>query len=168
MRKERELAENVWYEARTAVNIEEPLFRLPWAKTLLHRMLREIRKHYPFEMRCLRLEGTRLTFYIKPEDGFKLPLIMQWLKQTFSARFNARTGRTEHVLGERYWSEILWGGPPEGAEEVDWAAVEKSAKTKIPAAIACTLSWGSPRSDGMTTDNRLSFEITPKPAPAPG
>ncbi|MDR0637350.1 MAG: hypothetical protein LBG27_00330 [Spirochaetaceae bacterium] len=58
----------------------------------------------------------------------------------------------------------MWGGPPEGAEEVDWAAVEKSAKTKIPAAIAYTLSWGSPRTNGKAKDNRLSLEITPKPA----
>ncbi|MDR0638100.1 MAG: hypothetical protein LBG27_04225 [Spirochaetaceae bacterium] len=76
MRKERELAENVWYEVRTAVNIEGPLFRLPWTKVLLYRVLREIKKRYPFKMRGLRLEGAWFTFYIKPEDGFKLPLIM--------------------------------------------------------------------------------------------
>jgi hypothetical protein len=31
MRLPRELAENVWYEVRTAVNVGEPLFRLGWA-----------------------------------------------------------------------------------------------------------------------------------------
>jgi hypothetical protein len=40
MRSKRELAEHVWYEVRTAVNIEEPLFRPPWTKALLHRVLR--------------------------------------------------------------------------------------------------------------------------------
>jgi hypothetical protein len=82
MRKERDLAKNVWYEVRTAVNIEEPLFRLPEAKVLLHRVFRETKARYDFEMRGLRLEGAWLTFYIKPDDGLKLPLIMQWLKQT--------------------------------------------------------------------------------------
>ncbi|MDR0638863.1 MAG: transposase [Spirochaetaceae bacterium] len=168
MRENRELAEHVWYEVRTALNIEEPLFRSPEAKALLHRVLRETKERYGFEMRGLRLEGARLTFSIKPDDGLKLPLIMQWLKQTFSARFNARTGRTGHVWGERYESEILWGGPPEGVEEVDWAAAEMSARTKIPTAIAYTLSWGSPRADGKAKGNRLSLEITPKPAPPPG
>jgi hypothetical protein len=43
-------------------------------------------------MRGFQLEGARLTFYIKPDDGLQLPKIMQWMKQTFSARFNARTG----------------------------------------------------------------------------
>ncbi|MDR0639320.1 MAG: hypothetical protein LBG27_10560 [Spirochaetaceae bacterium] len=33
---------------------------------------------------------------------------------------------------------------------MDRSAMEMSAETKIPAAIAYTLSWGSPRSDGIT------------------
>jgi hypothetical protein len=146
MHQQRELAEHAWYEVRTSVNIEEPLFQLSETKALLNRVLRETKARYGFEMRGLRLEGARLTFYIKPDDGLKLPLIMQWMKQTFSARFNARTG---HVWGERYESDILWEGPPEGVEEVDWAAVEKSAKTKIPAAIAYTLSWDSPHPQNL-------------------
>jgi hypothetical protein len=40
----------------------------------------------------------------------ELPAIMQWLKQTFAQRHNALTG---HILGDRYWSEILAGDPPE-------------------------------------------------------
>jgi hypothetical protein len=75
MRKNRELAENVWYEVRTAVNIEEPLFRLPEAKALLHRVLRETKARYGFEMRGLRLEGAWLTFCIKPDNGLKQPSI---------------------------------------------------------------------------------------------
>ncbi|MDR0637446.1 MAG: hypothetical protein LBG27_00850 [Spirochaetaceae bacterium] len=39
-------------------------------------VLRETKARYGFDMRGLRLEGARLTFYIKPEDGFMLPLIM--------------------------------------------------------------------------------------------
>jgi hypothetical protein len=90
------------------------------AVVLLHRVFREIRKRYPFEIRGFQLEGARLTFYIKPDDGFMLPLIMQLLKQTFSLRFNIIVGRKGHVWGERYESEILDGEPPEDAEEVDW------------------------------------------------
>jgi hypothetical protein len=71
-------------------------------------------------------------------------------------------------MGERYESEIVWRGPPEGAEEVDWAAVEKSAKTKIPAAIAYTLSWDSPRSDGMTITTSFSAKNASKSASPPG
>jgi hypothetical protein len=58
----------------------------------------------------------------------------------------------------------LDGEPPKGAGKVDWAAVEKSAKTKIPAAIAYTLSWGSPRSDGMTITTSFSAKNDSKPA----
>jgi hypothetical protein len=51
-------------------------------------VLRDAKGNYSFEMRGLRLEGAALSFYIRPEDGKELPDIMQWIKQTFSARFN--------------------------------------------------------------------------------
>jgi hypothetical protein len=75
----RDLAEHVWYEARTAVNVGEPLFRLGWAVVLLYRVFREAKKRFAFEMRGFRLDGKRFTFYIKPVDGLKLPKIMQWM-----------------------------------------------------------------------------------------
>ncbi|MDR0637802.1 MAG: hypothetical protein LBG27_02685, partial [Spirochaetaceae bacterium] len=124
MNTPRKLKQNAWYKVGTEVNIGEPLFRLPMAVVLFHHVLLETKARYGFEMRCLRLEGAWLTFYIKPEDGFKLPLIMQLLKQTFSLRFNILTGRKGHLWGERYESEILDGEPPERAEETDWAAID--------------------------------------------
>ncbi|MDR0638993.1 MAG: hypothetical protein LBG27_08880, partial [Spirochaetaceae bacterium] len=68
--------------------------------------------------RGLKLEGAWLTFYIKPDDGFMLPLIMQLLKQTFSLRFNIMVGRKGHVWVERYESDILWGEPSEGRRKL--------------------------------------------------
>jgi hypothetical protein len=44
-----------------------------------HRALCDTKGRYEFEMRGLKLEGSWLTFYIKPADGYKLPKIMQWL-----------------------------------------------------------------------------------------
>ncbi|MDR1468872.1 MAG: hypothetical protein LBT00_06225, partial [Spirochaetaceae bacterium] len=112
MKGQRELAENVWYEVRTEINVGEPLFRLAWAVTLFYRVLIETKAKFGFEMRGLMLDGAWLAFYIKPANGLELPKIMQWLKQTFSLRFNVRTGRKAHLWGERYWSEILAGEPP--------------------------------------------------------
>jgi hypothetical protein len=118
----------VWYEVRTAVNNREPLF---WeqkrAEDLLFRILIEAKDLFTFELRGFALEEGRLSFYIKPEDGFRLPEIMQWLKQTFAVRFNRRDGRTGHLWGNRYWSCVLEGEPPEGAA-VDWEAVEAEAE----------------------------------------
>ncbi|MDR0638770.1 MAG: hypothetical protein LBG27_07720 [Spirochaetaceae bacterium] len=51
-------------------------------------------------------------------------------------------------MGERYWSEILWEGPHEGAEAVDWAAVETLAETPIEGILTYKLSWGSPERMG--------------------
>jgi hypothetical protein len=101
-----------------------------------------------------------LTFYIKPADGFKLPKIMQWLKQTFSVRFNFRTGRKGHVWGDRYWSEILVGEPPEWAKEVDWEAVEAEAVKPVPAGMVYKLSWGSPRQAGLGSETPFSPQFT--------
>ncbi|MDR1108030.1 MAG: hypothetical protein LBL19_03240 [Spirochaetaceae bacterium] len=78
------------------------------------------------------LAGERLTFYIKPADGLGLPAILKWMKQTFAVRYNRLTGRTGHIWGDRYWSMILEGEPPEGVVgEVEQAAeAEPKARGK--------------------------------------
>ncbi|MDR0760477.1 MAG: hypothetical protein LBF74_10285 [Treponema sp.] len=136
MRKQRLLAQGAWYEVRTVVNDGEPLFRgQQRAKALLFRLLFEAKRLFTFEMRGFALDGALLSFYIKPADGFQLPKIMQWLKQTFSVRFNLRPGRTGQRWGDRYWSEVLEGEPPEGAGAVDWKAVEAEAEPPTAADI---------------------------------
>jgi hypothetical protein len=139
------LGEHVRYLVSTAVNVGEPLFELPWAKVLLYRVLRDAKGIYSFEICGLRFDGATFTFYIKPADGKELPKIMQWLKQAFSVRFNVIVGRTRHVWGERYRSEILAGDPPVEVAEVDWEMVKEKAKTEIPADVTYSLSWDSPR-----------------------
>jgi hypothetical protein len=93
---------------------------------------------------------------------------MQWVKQTFSARFNALTGRSGHVWGDRYWSEILAGDPPEGAEKAVWEKVAAEAKTKIPEDITYELSWDSPRRRGITLKMSSSHKERPKPVAPTG
>jgi REP element-mobilizing transposase RayT len=116
MRQTRKLAQGVWYEIRSQINNREPLFRRSKATALFDKVFNETTLRFPFEVRGLRIEDDWLTFYIKPEDGMALPAIMQWLKQTFAQRYNALTGRTGHIWGDRYWSLILEGEPPEAAE----------------------------------------------------
>jgi hypothetical protein len=129
MRKLRVLAQGAWYEVRTMINDSEPLFREQQrGKALLFRLLFEAKKLFTFEMRGFALEGYLLSFYIRPADGFLLPKFMQWLKQTFTVRFNLRTGRTGHRWRNRYWSRVLEGEPPEGVAAVNWAEVEAEAE----------------------------------------
>jgi hypothetical protein len=49
---------------------------------------------------------------------------MKWIKQTFALRFNWDDGRTGHIWGDRYSSEILPGEPPEWAEEYVFMAID--------------------------------------------
>jgi REP element-mobilizing transposase RayT len=117
MRQLRVLAQGVWYEIRTRVNNREPLFRRAKALAIFARVFRETKLRFVFEVRALRLEDDWLTFYIKPEDGFKLPEIMKWMKQVFAQRFNAAAGRIGHIWGDRYWSRLMEGEPEaEGGE----------------------------------------------------
>jgi REP element-mobilizing transposase RayT len=117
MRKVRLLRQGVWYEIRTRINNREPLFRRTDAVTLFARVFRQAKGRYRFEIRMLHLADDWLTFYILPADGFQLPEIMKWLKQVFAQRFNVKDGRIGHIWGDRYWSEIMEGEPPE--EEAD-------------------------------------------------
>ncbi|MDR2445094.1 MAG: hypothetical protein LBD44_04075 [Spirochaetaceae bacterium] len=46
----------------------------------------------------------------------ELPAIMKRLKQVFAQRYNHADGRIGHIWGDRYWSRIVEGNPPEEAE----------------------------------------------------
>jgi hypothetical protein len=116
MRYLRSLAQGVWYEVRTSVNDTEPLFWSQPNRDLFRQGLYEVRQIYGFSLSGLRFSGPQVSFYIKPGDGFQLSEIMQWVKQTFAVRFNVLDGRTGHIWGDRYWSLILPGEPPEDAE----------------------------------------------------
>jgi hypothetical protein len=106
----------VWYDVHTSVNNSEPLFWTKPNRDLFKQVLFEARQIYGFELSGLRFCGSQASFYIKPTDGYQLPEIMQWIKQTFATRFNVIDGRTGHIWGDRYWSEILAGEPPEWAD----------------------------------------------------
>jgi REP element-mobilizing transposase RayT len=151
MRQLRKLEQGVWYEIRTRINNREPLFRRARALAIFARVFRETMLRFAFRIRGLRLEDDWLTFYIKPEDGFELPKIMKWMKQVFAQRYNAVAGRIGHVWGDRYWSRILEGEPPEEGE-----AAEESATGVRPC-------WGK-----NEVETCFSHILPFPPAPPPG
>jgi REP element-mobilizing transposase RayT len=167
MRKKRSLTQDAWYEVRTVVNNRKSLFRYGWAAALLFRVLHETKALFTFEMRGLRIENERLSFYIKPADGFQLPKIMQWLKQTFAVRLNMRAGRTGHYWGDRYWSEVLEGEPPPGAAEVDWKAVEAAAEPPTAADRRRKRNRDRPHQVGKAAETPFSPEIPLRAASPP-
>ncbi|MDR3357192.1 MAG: transposase [Spirochaetaceae bacterium] len=115
------LKQGAWYEIRSRVNNREPLFRRGQALALFGRVFRETARRFVFTVRGLSLSGDRMAFYIRPADGFELPAIMKWLKQTFAQRYNRDDGRTGHLWGDRYWSRIMEGEPPEEEGTVEAA-----------------------------------------------
>jgi hypothetical protein len=125
----------------------------------------EVRGHFAFELRGFRLDEEWLSFYIKPMDGLQLPAIMQWVKQTFAVRFNRCEERTGHIWGDRYWSRVVEGEPPEEAGEVDWEAVEVAAETGESPFGACPSDGVSPLNGGNHGGKRI-FAPQPRPPPA--
>jgi hypothetical protein len=164
----RKLKQDVWYEVRTAVNVGEPVFQLWWAVVLFYRVLLDAKRRFKFEIRGLVFDDAWLSFYIKLEDGFKLPKFMQWLKQTFSFRFNARTGRGGHLWGVRYESWIVDGEPPPEAKAVDWDVVKAEARKEIPIAGIYILTWDSLRQPEMRLTTRISLKNPANAALPPG
>jgi hypothetical protein len=119
-------------------------------------------------MRGLRLEDEKLSFYIRPDDGLQLPLIMQWMKQTFAVRFNVYARRTGHIWGDRYRSRVLAGEPPEWAGAVDWGWVEAMAEARTPAGRAGTRPGGvSPRGAEKSAKTGISPKIPLHSTPPP-
>jgi hypothetical protein len=141
----------------------KPLFRRKQVITIFCRVFGEARRRFVFELRGFWLEEEWLSFYIKPADGLQLPAIMQWLKQTFAVRFYLHTERRGLVWGDRYWSRVLEGEPPEGARDVDWEAVDVAAETG-------ELSSGKPPSNGVSplaTENPMETRFSPQTPPDP-
>jgi hypothetical protein len=138
-------------------------------EALLFRILHEAKDLFTFEMRGLSLDGAWLSFYIRPEDGLRLPAIMQWLKQTFAVRFNRRAGRTGHLWGNRYRSLVVEGEPPEGAVEVDWEAVEAAAEPPTAADMRRRRKRNgvSPHQAGNGAETPFSPEIPLRAASPP-
>jgi hypothetical protein len=168
MNAKRKLEQDVWYKVRTAINVGEPVFQLWWAVVLLYRVILDAKGRFKFEIRGLMFDDAWLTFYVKLENGFDLPKFMQWLKQTFSFRFNVRTRRSGHLWGLRYESEIIAGEPPPEAKAVDWDLVKAESRKEIPAAGTYTLSWDSLRQPDMRLTTRISLKNLANPAFPPG
>jgi hypothetical protein len=160
---------------RTSVNDTEPLFWSQANQDLFRQVLYEVRQICGFELRGLRFSGPEVSFFIKPDDGLLLPEIMQLIKQTFATRFNVLDGRTGHIWGDRYWSEILPGYPPGDAEAYVFAPVVsggRKAWRRIPAGSVVRLDTQAGSAEGNPARDAEGRPRTglraAKPPPRPG
>jgi REP element-mobilizing transposase RayT len=154
------LAASVWYFVSTAVNNREPLFWSQLERARFKRVLDGARKIYVFELRGLRFCGPWVSFYIKPADGFELPEIMQWIKQTYALRYNVYDGRTGHIWGDRYWSKIV-EGPPKDAEAYVFAAVVCPESRRVRKVVKAGRG-GGPKSGASTVSPATGTEGRPR------
>jgi REP element-mobilizing transposase RayT len=166
MRKPRILEALAWYWVITAINRHEPLFLDRAAVDLFNRVLREAGERFAIEVRHIVIYADRVSFYIKPADGFMLPVIMQWIKQTFACRYNALKRLDGHTWGDRYWSKVIDGEPPESGfgcgDCGESGGEEKAAAGQIPKA---RLEKGPPDGDshgeGKSAQNTCLSPLSP-------
>ncbi|MDR1095991.1 MAG: transposase [Spirochaetaceae bacterium] len=147
MRKLRVLSAGACYFVSTAVNNREPLFWSALERARFKRVLNEARELRAFALYGLRFSGPAVSFFIKPGDGLQLPEIMQWIKQTYSVRYNVHDGRTGHIWGDRYWSVIV-AGPPEGAEEYVFGAAACPESRRVRKLVKAGSGGDMPASGG--------------------
>jgi REP element-mobilizing transposase RayT len=147
MRKLRQLSAGAWYFVSTAVNNREPLFWSALERARFEQVLNEARELRAFALYGLRFSGPTVSFFIKPDDGFQLPEIMQWIKQSYSVRYNVHDGRTGHIWGDRYLSVIV-EGPPGDAEEYVFAPAACPESRRVRKLVKAGSGGGVPASGG--------------------
>jgi hypothetical protein len=162
MRNLRILALDACYFVRSGVNNREPLFWVAreWARFM--RVLDEAHVLYAFVLYDLCFDGPWVSFCIKPADGFQLPEIMQWIKQTYACRYNVYDGRTGHIWGDRYESVIV-EGPPQDAKEYVFAPVVCEAASRRVRKSVKAGNGGAPISGGSTVSPVIGAEGRPYP-----
>jgi REP element-mobilizing transposase RayT len=136
------LKPDVWYKIFTLVNRHEQIFLDRDAVELFNRTLLETGERFPCEVRHLVIQADSVSFYIKPADGLQLPEIMQWLKQTFAVRYNVMKHLDGHLWGDRYWSKIVDGEPPEEEIAAREAVREDCAGSAGEGSAACEETGG--------------------------
>jgi hypothetical protein len=119
MRQNRKLEEFCWYDIDAKVNNGEKLYGVRENVKQFEQVVNEAHFLFDFEIRGLKFNDAKVRFFIKPDDGLKLPEIMQWIKQTFAVRFNRDHGREGHVWGSQ--------GRTRNVERVCWIPAARRA-----------------------------------------
>jgi hypothetical protein len=163
MRPLRQLASDVWYNVDTSINNGERLFGVKDNVKQFEQVVNEAQFLFEFEIRGLKFNRAKVSFYIKPVKGLELPEIMQWIKQTFAVRFNRDHGRTGHIWGDRYGSEILPGEPPPDAERYVFdAAVCCANRRARRAQRECAAGGGGVGKKAATAYPALGVGVCPR------
>jgi hypothetical protein len=92
MREDRKLETDCWYDIDAKANNGEKLFGVRENVRRFEQVVNEAHFLFDFEIRGLKFNDAKVLFFIKLDDGLKLPEIMQWIKQTFAVRFNRGHG----------------------------------------------------------------------------
>jgi hypothetical protein len=109
------------------------------------------------------LAGRRFRFTSGPRTGSNCRRSCKWVKQTYSVRYNLYEGRTGHIWGDRYASEIVAAGPPEWAEEYVFAPVVCPVSRRVRKRRAADRGGGGAKRGPVPDNPARDAEGRPRP-----
>jgi putative transposase len=107
MRTSRKLIDGATYYVSSEVNRGEMALARPDFKNTFLEVVKEAKGKYDFQLWNFIVLGNMFYFLIKPGKGESLSKIMQWIKCTFTRRWNKRHQIKGHLWGERFFSRII-------------------------------------------------------------
>ncbi|MDR0784538.1 MAG: transposase [Treponema sp.] len=109
MRKPRQLQAGVTYHVTSKINRGNYEMKTSEIKNLFLEVIKAAKTKYDFIISNFCIMDNHFHFLITPGKGESLSKIMQWIKCSFTRRWNKKHNMTGHLWGERFWSRIING-----------------------------------------------------------
>lgn len=106
MRSPRKLIPGGTYHVTARINNQEFRLSCTFCKNLFLGILMHLQAEMGFKIEHFSIMDNHFHLIIKTLD-MELPTIMKRLLMTFTIRYNKHYGRTGHIWGDRYFSEII-------------------------------------------------------------
>lgn len=106
MRSPRKLIPGGTYHVTARINNHEFRLSSSFCKSLFLDILTDLQSEMGFKIEHFSIMDNHFHLIIKTID-MELPTIMKRLLMTFTIRYNKHYGRTGHIWGDRYFSEII-------------------------------------------------------------
>ena len=107
MRKKREFIEGAFYHVTSRTNDKIRVFENNLGRKIMLIILEEAKDKYRFTLANFCIMPTHIHLLIKPEEGFALSTIVQWIKTHSAKRWNCIHGSTDHMWGNRFFSRAI-------------------------------------------------------------
>ena len=107
MRKRREFIEGVFYHVTSRTNDRIRVFENKLGRKIMLIILQDAKDKFRFRLANFCVMPTHIHLLIKPNEGTRLSVIMQWIKTCSARWWNSIHGSKDHMWGHRYFSRAI-------------------------------------------------------------